>query len=65
VLKESVEHHVEEEEGEMFKKARQLFDESELEALGERLEARKIEVEKETPEQLQETREEAHEENAA
>jgi hypothetical protein len=65
VAKENVEHHIEEEEGEMFKKARQLFDSSELEQLGERLEARKKEVEKETPEELQETRDEAHEENAA
>ena len=65
VAKENVEHHIEEEEGEMFKKARQLFDQSELEQLGERLEARKLEVQKENPEELQETREEAHEENAA
>lgn len=65
VAKENVEHHIEEEEGEMFKKARQLFDQSELEQLGEKLEARKLEVQKENPEQLQETREEAHEENAA
>ena len=65
VAKENVEHHIEEEEGEMFKKARQLFDFSELEQLGQRLEARKKEVEKETPEELQQTRDEAHEENAA
>jgi|SRR6185369_6453123 len=65
VAKENVEHHIEEEEGEMFKKARQLFDQAELEQLGERLEARKLEVQKENPEELQETREEAHEENAA
>ena len=37
VLKESIEHHVEEEEGEMFKKARQAFTEEEIEVLGERL----------------------------
>jgi hypothetical protein len=65
VAKENVEHHIEEEEGEMFKKARQLFDKSELEQLGEQLQARKLEVEKENPDQLQETRDEAHEENAA
>lgn len=65
VAKENVEHHIEEEEGEMFKKARQLFDQAELDQLGERLEARKLQVQKENPEQLQETREEAHEENAA
>ena len=65
VAKENVEHHIEEEEGEMFKKARQLFDQSELDQLGERMEARKKEVEKEKPEELEEIREEAHEENAA
>ncbi|HET9696927.1 MAG TPA: hemerythrin domain-containing protein [Terriglobales bacterium] len=65
VAKENVEHHIEEEEGEMFKKARQLFDQAELDQLGERLEVRKAEVQKENPEELQETREEAHEENAA
>jgi hypothetical protein len=38
VLKENVEHHIEEEEGEMFKKARSVFDKGELEALGNRME---------------------------
>jgi iron-sulfur cluster repair protein YtfE (RIC family) len=37
VLKENIEHHVEEEEGEMFKKARQALSDEEIEALGERL----------------------------
>ncbi len=37
VLKENIEHHVEEEEGEMFKKTRQAFTEEEMQALGERL----------------------------
>ena len=41
VMKENVEHHIEEEEGEMFPKARQVFDKDELEALGERMAARK------------------------
>ena len=41
VLKENVEHHVEEEEGEMFKKARKVLSEEELEELGRRLEAAK------------------------
>ena len=41
VMKENIEHHIEEEENEMFKKARQVFDEDELEALGERMSARK------------------------
>jgi hemerythrin-like domain-containing protein len=40
-MKENIEHHIEEEENEMFKRARQVFDESELEALGERMAARK------------------------
>jgi hypothetical protein len=38
VLKENVEHHVEEEEGEMFKKARKVLSEEEIEELGARLE---------------------------
>ena len=37
VMKENIEHHIEEEEGEMFKKARQIFDADELEALGARM----------------------------
>ena len=42
VLKDDVEHHaVEEEEGKMFPKIRQLIDKSELEELGEELEAAK------------------------
>jgi hemerythrin-like domain-containing protein len=41
VLKENVEHHIEEEEGEMFKKARSVFDKDELEALGSRMESMK------------------------
>jgi hypothetical protein len=39
VLKESIEHHIEEEEGEMFKKARKVFSDAELEQLGDRMEA--------------------------
>jgi hemerythrin superfamily protein len=38
VLKENVEHHVEEEEGEMFQKARQVLDEDEINSLGEQME---------------------------
>jgi hemerythrin superfamily protein len=38
VLKENVEHHIEEEEGEMFRKARKAFEKHELEALGTRME---------------------------
>lgn len=41
VLKENIEHHVEEEEGEMFKKARQALSEDEIESLGDRLQAAK------------------------
>ncbi len=41
VLKENVEHHVEEEEGEMFPKARKALSETEAEELGTRLEAAK------------------------
>jgi hemerythrin-like domain-containing protein len=41
VMKENIEHHIEEEEGEMFPKARQVFDKAELEDLGRRMEARK------------------------
>jgi hemerythrin-like domain-containing protein len=41
VMKENVEHHIEEEEGEMFKTARQVFDKAELEDLGGRMDARK------------------------
>ncbi len=41
VMKENLEHHIEEEEGEMFKQARQVFERSELESLGERMAERK------------------------
>ena len=41
VLKENIEHHVEEEEGEMFSKARKALAEEEIESLGTRLEAAK------------------------
>ena len=41
VMKENIEHHIEEEEGQMFKQARQVFEDEELEALGERMAARK------------------------
>ena len=41
VMKENVEHHIEEEEGEMFKTARQVFDRDELVELGDRMAARK------------------------
>jgi hemerythrin-like domain-containing protein len=41
VMKENIEHHIEEEEGEMFPQARQVFDLSELDDLGQRMDARK------------------------
>jgi hypothetical protein len=41
VMKENIEHHIEEEEGEMFKQARQVFDAAELDDLGARMAARK------------------------
>ncbi len=41
VLKENIEHHVEEEEGEMFKKARTVLSKDEAEILGERLQEAK------------------------
>jgi hemerythrin superfamily protein len=40
-LMENVEHHVEEEEGEMFPKVREVFDEEELEELGNQLNSAK------------------------
>jgi hypothetical protein len=47
VMKENVEHHMEEEEGEMWKQARSVFDKAELEELGERMEARKLTAQEE------------------
>jgi len=44
VMKENIEHHIEEEEDEMFKKARQVLDQEEIEALGERMQQRKKEL---------------------
>jgi hemerythrin-like domain-containing protein len=41
VLKENVEHHVEEEEGEMFEKAKKVLSSEEVEELGARMEAAK------------------------
>jgi hemerythrin-like domain-containing protein len=43
VLKESIEHHVEEEEGEMFTKARKVLREEDADALGTQMEAAKAE----------------------
>jgi hemerythrin-like domain-containing protein len=41
VMKENLEHHIEEEEGEMFKQAKQVFEKEELEELGDQMMARK------------------------
>lgn len=47
VLKDMIEHHAEEEEQEIFSKARKAFSKEELEELGERMFARKKELQKE------------------
>jgi hemerythrin HHE cation binding domain-containing protein len=47
VMKENLEHHIEEEEGEMFEQARDLLDEDMLEQLGERMQARTQELQRE------------------
>lgn len=44
VMRENVEHHMEEEESDMFKKARSIFSDEELDELGERMAARKVEI---------------------
>jgi hemerythrin-like domain-containing protein len=44
VMIENIEHHIEEEEGEMFQKARQVLDRDELEKLGQAMEARRQEA---------------------
>ena len=47
VMKENIEHHIEEEEGEMFRQARSVFDERELADLGARMEERKVSAQQE------------------
>jgi hemerythrin superfamily protein len=44
VMIENIEHHIEEEEGDMFVKARQVLDRAELEALGTVMTERKAEL---------------------
>lgn len=44
VMIENLRHHIEEEEGEMFPKARQVLDRDELEQLGKAMEQRKMEA---------------------
>jgi hemerythrin-like domain-containing protein len=47
VLKELVEHHADEEEDEMFKMAKKALSDEELRSLGERMSARKQELQEE------------------
>lgn len=49
VMKENLEHHIEEEEGEMFKQARQVLDRDELNQLGETMATRKQELMRQAP----------------
>lgn len=44
VLKELIEHHIEEEEEELFKQAKQLLDKDTLQSLGQRMAQRKEEL---------------------
>ena len=44
VMKENVEHHIEEEEDQMFTQARQVLSKEELRELGERMQSRKEEL---------------------
>ena len=48
VLKENVEHHVEEEEGEMFQKARHVLSEDEINQLGAQMEEEKKRLQEQT-----------------
>jgi hemerythrin superfamily protein len=45
VLKETVEHHVEEEEGDLFPKVRKILSSDELEAIGQEMSAEQAELE--------------------
>jgi hemerythrin superfamily protein len=47
VMKENIEHHIEEEEGDMFQKTRQVFDKDELDELGQRMSERKAQLARE------------------
>jgi hemerythrin-like domain-containing protein len=45
VIKELIEHHIREEEGEMFAKARQVFDDAQLRELGDLMQVRRKSIE--------------------
>jgi iron-sulfur cluster repair protein YtfE (RIC family) len=45
VLKELIEHHIKEEEKEMFVEARRIFEDAELRELGDMMEARRVAIE--------------------
>jgi hemerythrin superfamily protein len=47
VMKENIEHHIAEEEGDMFQKTRQVFDKDELDELGQRMSERKAQLARE------------------
>jgi hemerythrin-like domain-containing protein len=47
VMAENLRHHIEEEEGEMFRTARRVFEPGELQELGERMAARRASAERE------------------
>ena len=59
VMQENLEHHIEEEEGEMFPKARRVFDAAELEELGARMAARRKEAKPDVEEIAEEREAEA------
>jgi hemerythrin-like domain-containing protein len=46
VLKENIEHHIEEEEGEMFRTARAVFSQDELEAMGAQMAAKQAQAQR-------------------
>ena len=49
VLKENIEHHIEEEEGEMFRTARSVLGREQLESIGMRIEAMKSDYRRRHP----------------